>query len=90
MPTDIFERAADKAGAAEDFLRDASRVKSMIADAVDDGFQAAIKTINQGREAAGDMIDDARKVIKRNPQAVGLAFIAGVVVGGLAIWTSRR
>lgn len=91
MATDILERAADKAGAAEDLLRDASRFRSMIADAVDDGVQAAMKTINQGREAAEEALQDAKHAVKRNPmQAMAISFAVGLAVGGLAIWSSRR
>lgn len=87
MPTDVFEKPAT----VEDVLREVSKIKSTVTDAVDDGVRSAFKAIKQGRHAAEDAIDDARHAVKRNPlQAVGLVFAAGVVTGALVAWIGFR
>ena len=85
MQADILDKTT-----VQDFTREVSRLQSVVTDAVNDGFKTAMKTIEQGREAAEDMVDDATRAIRRNPRAMGIAFAAGVVLGGFAIWMSRR
>ena len=73
MPTDLIEKAT-----LDDVLREVSRIKAVVTDAVDDGVRTAVKTIKQGRYAAEDAIDDARHAVKQNPfQAMGVVFAAG-------------
>jgi ElaB/YqjD/DUF883 family membrane-anchored ribosome-binding protein len=87
MPAEILERSAT----VEDVLREVSKLKSVVSDAVDDGVRSALKAIKQGRHAAEDAIDDARLVVKRNPfQALGIVFAAGMALGGLAMWLGSR
>jgi ElaB/YqjD/DUF883 family membrane-anchored ribosome-binding protein len=87
MAVEILEKQAS----VDDVLREVSRIKSMITDAVDDGVQSAIRAVKQGRDAAGDAIHDARYAIKRNPlQAVGIVFAAGVMIGSIVTWLSAR
>jgi len=88
MPVDLSEIP----GTVEDALREASRIKSIVTEAVEDGVRSALKTIKQGRDAAGDVIDETRHRVKRNPfQAMGVFFAAGVLMGSLVAWlTSRR
>lgn len=88
MQTDFM----DKAPTAAQIADEVSRLKSVVTDAVDDGIRSAMKAIDQGREMAEDAIDDARRVSRRNPQAMGLVFAAGLVLGGFVIWacSSRR
>ncbi len=87
MPTDLIEKAAT----FEDVLREVSRIKSVVTDAVDDGVRSAVKALKQGRNAAEDAIDDARYAVKQNPfQAIGVVFAAGVVTGALAVWIGFR
>lgn len=86
MNTDFM----DKAPSAADVMREVSRLKDTITEAVDDGFRAAMKAVDQGRDMAEDAFDDARRVWRRNPQAMGIAFAAGLIVGGFALWALRR
>ncbi|HWE84562.1 MAG TPA: hypothetical protein VG267_06430 [Terracidiphilus sp.] len=89
MQAEITERLER----VDDLLQEVSRIKSVVTDAVEDGFKSALKTVKQGRAAAEDAIDDARHAVKRNPlQALGIAFAIGVALGGLAFWgsSSRR
>ena len=85
---DLLEK---QAATVEDVLREVSRIKSVVKDAVDDGVRSALKTVKQGRDAAEDAIDDAKRVVKQNPlEAVGIVFVAGVLFGCLATWVGTR
>jgi ElaB/YqjD/DUF883 family membrane-anchored ribosome-binding protein len=81
----------EKQASVDDVLREVSKLKSVVADAVEDGFQAAVKALKQGRNAAEDVIDDARHTVKQKPlQAIGVVFAAGVLAGSLIGWLSTR
>ena len=87
MPTNYVELPAS----VEDALREVSRMKTVVTEAVEDGMKSALKAIKQGRNAAEDVISDARHTVKQRPfQAVGVVFGAGVLVGGLLTWWSSR
>jgi ElaB/YqjD/DUF883 family membrane-anchored ribosome-binding protein len=87
MAVEILEKQAT----VDDVLREVSRIKSVITDAVDDGVQSALRAVKQGRDVAGDAIHDAKYAIKRNPlQAVGIVFAAGVMIGSVVTWLSAR
>jgi ElaB/YqjD/DUF883 family membrane-anchored ribosome-binding protein len=81
----------DKAPTLDDVLRDASRLKSIVTDAVDDGVRSALKAIKQSRDTADDAIHDARRRVKQQPlQSMGIVFAAGVMAGALAAWIGSR
>lgn len=82
----------DKQPTVDDIYREVNRIKSIVTDAVDDGVQSAIRAMKQGRDAADDVVHDARYAIKRNPlQAAGIILAAGVVIGSLfTLFTTRR
>jgi ElaB/YqjD/DUF883 family membrane-anchored ribosome-binding protein len=91
MATEILEQSATM----DDVLREFSKIKSVVADAVNDGMRSALRAIEKGRNAAEDAIDDAihdaKKAVKQNPlEAVGIMFAAGVLIGGLLTWISTR
>jgi ElaB/YqjD/DUF883 family membrane-anchored ribosome-binding protein len=87
MALDLLEKQAT----VEEILREISRIKSMVTEAVEDGVQSALRAAKQGRHVAEDAVDDARHAIKRNPlQAAGIVFAAGVVIGGLLTLISVR
>lgn len=74
-----------------DVLDEVSRIRTVVTDAVDDGFKSAVKAIKQGRTAAEDAIDDARRAVRKNPvQAVGVVFAAGLLTGFLVGWLGTR
>jgi ElaB/YqjD/DUF883 family membrane-anchored ribosome-binding protein len=74
----------EKPATMDEVLREVSRIKSVVTEAVDDGVRSALRAAKQGRAFAEDAIDDARHVIKRNPlEAAGILFAAGVVIGSL-------
>jgi ElaB/YqjD/DUF883 family membrane-anchored ribosome-binding protein len=77
----------EKPASVDEVLREVSRIKSVITDAVDEGVRSALKAAKQGREFAEDTIHDARHAIKRNPlQAAGVVLAAGIVIGSLITW----
>ena len=63
MPATLLE----KPGTAEDALREVSRIKSLIAEAVDEGVRTAVRAIKRGRYAAEDAIEDAKHTVKQQP-----------------------
>jgi ElaB/YqjD/DUF883 family membrane-anchored ribosome-binding protein len=74
-----------------DVFREVSRMKSIVTDAVDEGVQTALRAVKQGRDMAGDAVDDARHAIKRNPvQAAGILLAAGFIIGSLVTLSLRR
>jgi ElaB/YqjD/DUF883 family membrane-anchored ribosome-binding protein len=75
----------------EDVLREFSKIKSVVSDAVEDGVQSAVKAIKQGRSVAEDAIYDARHTVKKSPlQAIGVVFAAGVLAGSVLGWIGAR
>jgi ElaB/YqjD/DUF883 family membrane-anchored ribosome-binding protein len=81
MQIDMLARL-QKPATVEDLMNEASKIKSAVTDAVDDGIKSALRAIKQGRDTAEDAIDDAKRAVKRNPlQAIGIFFAAGVVTG---------
>jgi len=88
MAVELLERQAS----VDEVLREVSRIKSLVVDAVEDGVKTALRTVRQGKDVAEDTIHDAKYAIKRNPfQAVGVVFAAGVLIGSLVtLITSRR
>ena len=74
----------EKPASVDEVLREVSRIKSVVTDAVDEGVRSALRATKQGRAYAEDKIDDARHAIKRNPlQAAGIVFAAGIVIGSV-------
>ena len=87
MPTDVLEMPAT----VEEALREVSRIKTAVSEAVEDGVKTALKAIKQGRYAAEDMIGEARHTVKQRPfQSVGVVFAAGVLTGTLIGWLASR
>jgi ElaB/YqjD/DUF883 family membrane-anchored ribosome-binding protein len=87
MPAEIFEKPAT----VEDALREVSRIKSIVTDAVEDGVRSAVRAIKHGGYAAEDVIEEAKHTVKQKPlQAMGIVFAAGVLTGGLLTWIGLR
>jgi ElaB/YqjD/DUF883 family membrane-anchored ribosome-binding protein len=75
----------------EDALREASKLKSVVAEAVDDGVRSASQAIKRGRYAAEDALEEAEHTIKQRPfQSMGAAFAAGLLAGGIVVWLGSR
>jgi ElaB/YqjD/DUF883 family membrane-anchored ribosome-binding protein len=87
MPTDTLERPA----AVEDALREVSKIRSIVTDAVEDSIRSANQAIRHGRHAAEDVMEEAKHTVKQKPlQSIGAVFAAGVLAGGLLTWIGFR
>jgi ElaB/YqjD/DUF883 family membrane-anchored ribosome-binding protein len=87
MPTDTLEKPA----AVEDVLREVSKIRSIVTDAVEDSIRSANQAIRHGRHAAEDVIEEAKHTVKQEPlQSIGIVFAAGVLAGGLLTWIGFR
>lgn len=87
MPADVLEKPAT----VEDVAREVSKIRSVVADAVEDGLRSARQAVKHVRRAADDTIEEAQHAVKQRPlEAVGIAFAAGFVAGGLLAWIGFR
>ena len=85
MPAELLE----KPSRVDEALREVSRIKSTVTEAVDDGVRSATRAIKRGSHAAEDMIDETKHTIKQKPfQAVGIVFAVGVLLGSVFTWLS--
>jgi ElaB/YqjD/DUF883 family membrane-anchored ribosome-binding protein len=81
----------EKQATVEDVVREVSKLKAIVTDAVEEGIESAVRAIKQGRVAAEDALYDARRTVKQRPfQAMGVVFAAGVLTGSLVAWLSSR
>lgn len=87
MPAVVLEKPAT----VEDALREVSRIKSLVTEAVEDGVRSAVRAVKHGRYAAEDVIEDAKHTVKQQPlQAIGVVFAAGILAGSLITWVTLR
>ena len=90
MSSNVFDKL-EMPASVEDVVREVSKIRATVTEAVDDGVKSAVRAIRDGREAAGEMIDDARRSVKRNPfQSVGIVFTVGVLAGCVLGFMGRR
>lgn len=83
MPANVSERPET----VENPLREVSKIRSMVTDAVEDGVRSASQAIRHGRYAAEDAIEEAKHTVKQRPlQAMGTVFAAGVLAGTFFTW----
>lgn len=83
MPADALKNPAT----VESGHRAVSKIRSIVADTVEDSVRSATQAIKRGRHAAEDAIEDAKHTVKQKPlQAMGTAFTAGVLAGSLLTW----
>jgi ElaB/YqjD/DUF883 family membrane-anchored ribosome-binding protein len=81
----------EKQATVEDVVREVSKLKEIVTDAVEEGIDSAVRALKQGRDAAEDAIYDARRTVKQKPfQAMGVVFAAGVLTGTFVAWLSSR
>jgi len=71
------------------------RLKTAVADALEDGVHAARRAMKHGLSVAEDIMDDATHEVKRHPlQAVAttsvLSFTAGILVGWAIFGLRKR
>ena len=90
----IRERAVDAARQVAHVSHEAQLLKSLAADAVEDGVHAAkrtIKSVQRRVEGLGDVKDEAAYRVKRQPfKALGIAVGVGLVLGVAVGWIGGR
>lgn len=94
MTSTVMGKASDlidKAPSVDEVLREVSRIKEVVTDAVEDGVKQALKAIESGRESAEDLIHDTKRRVRQKPlEAVGIVFAVGVLTGALLTWAGSR
>lgn len=90
----IRERAIDAARQVAHVSHEAQLLKSLAADAVEDGVHAAkraIKSVKRRVEELVDLKDETAYRVKRQPfKALGIAVGVGFVFGLAAAWVGGR
>lgn len=87
MPADVLRNPVT----VENGHRAVSKIRSIVADTMEDSVRSATQAIKRGRHAAEDAIDEAKHTVKQKPlQAMGTAFSAGVIAGSLLTWIGLR
>ena len=92
------DRAMDAARHAAHLSHEARLVRSMAADAIEDGVHAArraMKSLERGVERLGDFKQETAYQVKRRPfTAIGLAagvgLLAGIFVGAIGFRLGQR
>ncbi len=94
MTSNLIDKTSDlidKAPSVDQVLREVSRIKEVVTDAVEDGVKQAVRAIKDGRESAEDIIHDTKRMVKQKPlEAVGIVFAVGVLTGALLTWAGSR
>ena len=90
----VRDRVIDAARHAAHISHDAQLLKSLAADAVEDGAHAAkraIQSVKRRIDDLGDLTDEAAHRVRRQPlKAVGIAVGVGLIVGMAAGWIGGR
>ena len=87
----MLANVSEKPATVENPLREVSKIRSMVTDAVEDGVRSASQAIRHGRYAAEDAIEEAKHTVKQRPfQATGTVFAAGVLAGTFLTWIGFR
>ena len=88
MTQSVLERTGDQIA---ETARKASRATSAVADAFEDGVEAARRAAKQGGDAAEEFMDDTTKRLQRHPiETVAATFAMGVAAGVLIGWMVKR
>ncbi len=87
----MLANVLEKPAMVESPLREVSKIRSRVTDAVGDGVRSASQAIRHGRHAAEDAIEEAKHTVKQRPlQAIGTVFAAGVLAGTFFTWIGFR
>ena len=81
----------EKDAPVETGIREVSKVRTIVSDAIQEGVRCASQAIKHGRHAAEDAVEEVKYTVKQKPfEAVGLAFAAGALAGGFLVWIGLR
>jgi ElaB/YqjD/DUF883 family membrane-anchored ribosome-binding protein len=84
MKDPLLDKVTDVGAAAAQLEAGVERVKGAVADAVEDGIDAAKRGLKQGRRAAEDLVDDAEHQVKQHPLGtLGAFFSLGLGLGAV-------
>ncbi|HVC20579.1 MAG TPA: hypothetical protein VNE16_10910 [Vicinamibacterales bacterium] len=87
----LSDRAIDMVGRASHLAHEVKLMKTIAADAAEDGARAARRAVTQTVHRAQDLMDETTHQIKRRPlKAIGVALLVGSCAGLLAGWLGRR
>lgn len=88
MTQSVLERTSEQVA---ETARKASRTTSAVAEALQDGVEAARRIAKQGGDAAEELIDDTTKRLQRHPvETVFATFAIGVTFGVILGWMIKR
>jgi ElaB/YqjD/DUF883 family membrane-anchored ribosome-binding protein len=88
MSQTVMERTVEH---ATDSARQASRITSSIADALEDGMRVVRRAAKQGGDAAEEFLTDTTQRIQRHPMlTVAAAFAVAFVAGTFTGWVMKR
>lgn len=86
MPAELLEKP--NTGTAP---CDVSKIKSFVAEVVEDSVHSARQAMEGARHVAEDLVEEAQHTVKQRPfETVGVAFAAGIVTGGLLSWVALK
>ena len=89
--TNVRDRAVDAVRQAAHVAHEARVLKTLAADAVEDGVHAAKRAITRRMHDLEDLRESAAYRVKRAPLlAVGLAAAGGILLGVALGWLGRR
>jgi ElaB/YqjD/DUF883 family membrane-anchored ribosome-binding protein len=75
----------------DETARKASRAASVLADAIEDGGEAARRVTKQGSHAAAELLAETKKRVQRHPiETVAAVFAAGIMAGSVIHWMMKR
>jgi ElaB/YqjD/DUF883 family membrane-anchored ribosome-binding protein len=84
MKAKVLDKVTDVGAAAAQLGAEVGHKKEAVADAVEDGINAAKRAINRSRRATEDLLDEAQYRVKRHPlNALGISFGVGLGLGAL-------
>jgi ElaB/YqjD/DUF883 family membrane-anchored ribosome-binding protein len=84
MKAEVLDRVTDLSDAAGQFEAGVRQMKEAVADAAKDGIATTKRSLQQGRRAAEDLIDDAKHHVKRHPlSTLGMSFGVGAGLGAV-------
>jgi ElaB/YqjD/DUF883 family membrane-anchored ribosome-binding protein len=65
MARDLAQDLLEKQATVEEILREVSRLKTVVAEAVEDGVESALRAVKQGREVAEDGVHSALRAVRK-------------------------
>lgn len=82
---------AQEPATVEHAIREVSKIRNIVNDAMEEGVRSASQVIRRGRNAAENALEEVKHTVKQRPfQAIGLAFAAGVFACGFLTWIGSR